>query len=251
MAVDTPDETSTGRTWPKAPEWPEVLAGGAVYVVSLVLVAVLLPLVENAAAAGVVGLVVSGAMGLIAFAVAVLIRIRGLAAFGIRRAKPRHFAFAVAVLIRIRGLAAFGIRRAKPRHFVVAAVLGFAAYLLGTIVAVIHMHVSGDTQNVQTSYQAAAAAGWCSLVLALVAGAIITPLGEEAFFRGVLANALFARYHAWLAVVASAAVFAVAHGINPVLPVAFVVGVLAALLFRWSGSIWPGVVLHGVNNATA
>ncbi|MBF8194742.1 CPBP family intramembrane metalloprotease, partial [Nonomuraea sp. K274] len=36
-----------------------------------------------------------------------------------------------------------------------------------------------------------------------------------------------------------------------VLPVAFVVGVLAALLFRWSGSIWPGVVLHGVNNATA
>ncbi|WP_328818999.1 CPBP family glutamic-type intramembrane protease [Nonomuraea cypriaca] len=32
---------------------------------------------------------------------------------------------------------------------------------------------------------------------------------------------------------------------------AFVVGVLAALLFRWSGSIWPGVVLHGVNNATA
>ncbi|WP_285780722.1 hypothetical protein [Microtetraspora sp. NBRC 13810] len=75
--------------------------------------AVLLPLVENAAVAGGVGLVVSGAMGLIAFA--------------------------VAVLIRIRGLAAFGVRRAKPRHFVVAAVLGFAAYVLGTIVAVIYM----------------------------------------------------------------------------------------------------------------
>lgn len=144
MTVDTPDEISTGRSQPKAPGRPEVLAGGAAYVVSFVLVAVLLPLVENAAVAG-----------------------------------------------------------------------------------------------------------WWSLVLALIAGAIITPLGEEAFFRGVLANALFARYRAWIAVVASAAVFAVAHGINPILPVAFVVGVLAALLFRWSGSIWPGTVLHGFNNATA
>jgi uncharacterized protein len=33
--------------------------------------------------------------------------------------------------------------------------------------------------------------------------------------------------------------------------VAFVVGVLTAVLFRWSGPVWPGVVLHGVNNATA
>ncbi|MFC7582569.1 type II CAAX prenyl endopeptidase Rce1 family protein [Nonomuraea antimicrobica] len=40
-------------------------------------------------------------------------------------------------------------------------------------------------------------------------------------------------------------------GINPILPVAFVGGVLAALLFRWSGSIWSGIALHGVNNATA
>jgi membrane protease YdiL (CAAX protease family) len=27
--------------------------------------------------------------------------------------------------------------------------------------------------------------------------------------------------------------------------------VLTALLLRRSGSIWPGVMLHGVNNATA
>jgi membrane protease YdiL (CAAX protease family) len=42
-----------------------------------------------------------------------------------------------------------------------------------------------------------------------------------------------------------------ALGVNPVFPVAFVVGVLTALLFRWSGSIWPGVALHGMNNASA
>ena len=225
MTVDAPDETAAGRARPTAPGWPEILAGGAVYAASFARVAVLLPLVGDAAVAGVVGLVVSGLMGLLALA--------------------------VAVLIRIRGLPAFGFRRARPRHLVVAAVLGLVAYVLGATISVAYMLLSGDVQNVQTSYQAAAAAGWWSLALAAVAGAIITPLGEEGFFRGVVANVLLARYGAWVGVVVSAAIFALAHGINPVLPAAFVVGVFTALLFRWSGSIWPGVVLHGVNNATA
>ena len=46
-------------------------------------------------------------------------------------------------------------------------------------------------------------------------------------------------------------VFALAHGINPILPVAFVNGVVAALLFRKTGSVWPGVMVHLVNNALA
>lgn len=51
--------------------------------------------------------------------------------------------------------------------------------------------------------------------------------------------------------IVSAGIFAFAHGVNPVLPIAFVVGIFAALLFRWSGSVWPGVVMHCVNNAVA
>jgi len=140
----------------------------------------------------------------------------------------------------------------EVRQVVVGALLGLASYVLGTLLVVLYVVVTGAAvQNVQTSYQAAAAGGWVSLALALVAGAVVTPLGEEALFRGVLANALLMRYRAWVAVIVSAAVFAVAHGINPVLPIAFVVGLFTALLFRWSGSIWPGVALHGVNNATA
>jgi uncharacterized protein len=223
--VDGPDGTRPGPDRPAAPGLPEVLAGGATYAASLALVAVLLPRVEDPAVVGVVALFVSGAMGLLAFA--------------------------VAALGRIRGLAAFGFRGASPRHLAVAAVLGVVAYVVGTAFAVAYTAVSGDTQVVQSSYQAAAAASWWSLLLAVVAGAVVTPLGEEAFFRGVLANALFARYRARVVVVVSAAVFALAHGVNPVLPAAFVVGVLAAVLFRWSGSVWPAVVLHGVNNLVA
>lgn len=210
---------------PTAPGWPEMLAGGAAYGLMILLVVWLLPGVADPAVAGVVGLLASGVMGLVALA--------------------------VAVLIRIRGLAAFGFRRARPRHLVIGAVLGVVAFVLGVVVAVIYTAVTSDAQNVQASYQAAASAGWWSLVLGLIAGAILTPVGEEAFFRGVVANALLTRYGPWVGIIGSAAVFAIAHGINPVLPVAFVVGVLTALLYRASGSIWPGVVLHGTNNAIA
>ena len=47
----------------------------------------------------------------------------------------------------------------------------------------------------------------------------------------------------------SALVFALAHGVSIVLPAAFVLGVINAMLLRRSGSVWPGVVAHGVNNA--
>ena len=207
------------------PGWPEIFAGAATYVVGLLVVSVTLPLVENAAIQGIVAFFISGALGLLAFA--------------------------VAALIRIRALRPFGFRRAAPSKVLVGAGLGVVAYLLGVLAAIIYVTVTGDAENVQGSYQASAAGGALSLTLALVTGALLTPLGEEAFFRGVLANALLQRYRAWIAVVVSAAIFALAHGINPVLPVAFVVGVLTALLFRWSGSIWPGVALHGMNNATA
>jgi len=215
----------TGPSSLNRPGWPEMLAGAAAYGGSLLLVALLLPLVTDPALHGNVGLLVSGAMGLVALS--------------------------VAVLIRIRGLQSFGFRRARPRHLFIGALLGLVAYVLGAITAIIYMIATGGVQNVQESYQAAAAGGWWSLALALFAGAVITPLGEEGFFRGVLANALLARYGPWVGVLVSAAIFAVAHGINPIMPVAFVVGVLTALLFRSSRSIWPGVVLHGVNNATA
>lgn len=223
MTTHTDDTLVSRRTI--SPGWPELLVGAAVFAVSYALVAVFLPRIEDEAVNGVAGLLVSGLMGLLALA--------------------------AAALIRVRGLAAFGFRRARGRQLIVGAALGLVAFVLGSVAAMVYTLLSGDAENVQTSYQAGAAGGLFSLLLTFLAGSIITPIGEEAFFRGVVANVLLARYGAWVGVVVSSAVFAVAHGINPVMVVAFIVGVLTALLFRWSRSIWPGVLLHGVNNLTA
>lgn len=77
-----------------------------------------------------------------------------------------------------------------------------------------------------------------------------TPIGEEFLYRGVLANAL-SRCGPWIAVLGSSLIFALAHGINIVLLIAFIVGVAAALLLRRTGSIWPCVVVHACNNANS
>ncbi len=83
----------------------------------------------------------------------------------------------------------------------------------------------------------------------LLAGAVLSPFGEEILFRGVVANALN-RYGAWAGVGLSSIIFGLAHGVSMILPVAIMVGVLAAVLFRTTGSVWPCVVLHGVYNGT-
>ena len=159
-------------------------------------------------------------------------------------------AFAAAFTLRIRTLAVFGIRRASWKWLLAGAGFGVVAFILSTVATGVYRVLSGDTRNVQASYQAAATGSALSLVATLLLGAVATPVGEELAFRGVLTNAL-GRYGPWVAVLGSAAVFALAHGINPILPVAFVNGVVAALLFRKTGSVWPGVMVHLVNNALA
>ena len=85
------------------------------------------------------------------------------------------------------------------------------------------------------------------MILATAFLTLLTPLGEELIFRGVLTNALL-RHGPVIAVVGSALVFAVTHGINTVFPAALVVGLITAEIFRRSGSIWPAVIVHAVHN---
>lgn len=210
---------------PPGPGRPEIVAGVAAYAVLYAAVVVCLRhAVLSDPMAGLIGFALSAAMGL--------------------------GAFAVAASLRIRRLAPFGVRRVSGRSLLAAVGFGVVAYVLATIASLLYQAVAGDHQNVQVGYQAAAAGGILWYLATAVSGFVATPIGEELLFRGVLANAL-GRYGAWASVLASATVFALVHGLNPVLPVAFMVGVINALLLRRTGSVWPGIVVHGVNNALA
>lgn len=220
----SPDAPAVPQERTRRPGWPEIGAAAVAFVILYALTAVILGSIPKSAAA-----------------------ISGLAAFALSAAVGLG-PFYAAVLLRIREVAAFGVRKVGGRWLAIGAAIGLGCFVLSMGVSLGYRVLTGDTSNVQADYQTAATSGVVTLLGSLLLGAVATPIGEEFLWRGVVANAL-SRYGAWVSVLVSAAVFAVAHGINPVMPVAFVVGVANALLLRRTGSVWPGVFAHGVNNA--
>ncbi|MGO2035282.1 MAG: lysostaphin resistance A-like protein [Brevibacterium sp.] len=208
------------------PGWAEMIVGLIAYVLAFGAVYLILKVIpdELSVLNGIIQLALSGIMGLAAFA--------------------------AAVAVKRRGLAAFGLRKASWKSLLLGAVLGVVCWILGTIASLIAYSVNGGLDNVQGDYQAAAVGGVLAVIGTVITGAILTPIGEEFFFRGVLTSGLL-RFGPWVGIIVSAAVFALAHGINPVLPVAFIVGIINGILFHRTGSVWPGVVVHAFNNASA
>lgn len=155
--------------------------------------------------------------------------------------------FAAAALLRIRSLSAFGVRRVSGRWLLIGVGAGVVAFVLKGLAAAVWTQIAGGSTNVQGVYAEGGSGGVLSLILATVFIGLLTPLGEELLFRGVLTNALL-RYGPFIGVVGSTLIFALAHGINEVFPAAVVTGLIAAEVFRRSGSVWPAVIVHAVVN---
>lgn len=155
--------------------------------------------------------------------------------------------FAAAMLLRIRSWSAFGFRRVSKRWLFIGVGAGLAAFVLKAIVIVALVRLTGVKTNLQDVYATGGSGGMLSLILATLFLGVLTPLGEEFLFRGVVANAML-RYGRIIGVVGSAVIFATMHGFNFVFPAALIAGLVTAEVFRRSGSIWPGVVVHVVFN---
>jgi membrane protease YdiL (CAAX protease family) len=162
-------------------------------------------------------------------------------------------AFIIAARIRVRALRPFGIRRTSWRWIVIGVAGGIVVWIVARILVVGYTLIFGIPENVQETYNTAAQGGVAALILSTLFLAVLTPLGEELLFRGIVANVLL-RWGWVCGVLGSAVIFMVFHGLtgfNITYLAAFVEGVVAADLYRRSGSIWPGVVVHITNNTIA
>lgn len=147
--------------------------------------------------------------------------------------------------------AAFGLRApARPRAAAGLVVLGYGTFLLVAAVWTALLDIQ-ERQNIAVelgthdSAFALAAAGFLTCVVA--------PIAEELFFRGFLFGAL-RRHGLVLAVLVSGIAFGLAHVASS--PIAFVVplaalGVILALLYERTGSLYPSIALHALNNSIA
>lgn len=88
-----------------------------------------------------------------------------------------------------------------------------------------------------------------TLTVSLMEYVLFAPVFEELAFRGLLFSILRRRFHWWPAALLSAALFALAHGYGLIgfLSV-FWSGVIWAWAYERTGSLWPGMIGHAINN---
>ncbi|UXN75969.1 CPBP family intramembrane metalloprotease (plasmid) [Devosia sp. A8/3-2] len=118
--------------------------------------------------------------------------------------------FLLAYSIRIRDSAAFGVRRTTVRWMLIALAAGCFAFVVKALAILLVMQVTGNTTNIQEVYATGGSGGWWSLILATLFLAVLTPIGEEFLFRGVVTTALL-RYRAVAGVAGGALICAVAR----------------------------------------
>ena len=159
-------------------------------------------------------------------------------------------AVGLALVVRVRSLAPLRLRLPGRRWLLVGLAAGAGMRVVTFGVALVWTHLTGDTTNPQQAFVDGAVGGGWTLVGLVVFGGLAVPFAEELFFRGVVYSAL-RRYGPVLATLASAALFGIAHGVSVVLVVAFLLGVVNAVLVERSGSIWPAVLAHATNNTIA
>lgn len=88
-------------------------------------------------------------------------------------------------------------------------------------------------------------------ISAFVVAAIIAPIVEEIVFRGFLFRGLASRYPLGVAVAVSGAIFGGIHLQLFAFPVLFLLGILLALLYKATESLWAPILMHFCINAIA
>jgi len=77
---------------------------------------------------------------------------------------------------------------------------------------------------------------------------VLSPIAEELVFRGILFAWLRRHVNFWIAGIASAVVFAGAHGIPDIILPTAILGLLFAWIYERTGSLWPAMLAHVAHN---
>lgn len=88
-----------------------------------------------------------------------------------------------------------------------------------------------------------------TVLIAFISAAVISPIYEEIFYRGFLYRWLRTRTGFTGAILISSLIFTIVHiPAYNAMPVNFFSGIIFALAYERTGSIWPSVIIHGLTN---
>jgi membrane protease YdiL (CAAX protease family) len=146
----------------------------------------------------------------------------------------------------------FGFVRPRWRFAAGAVVLGAIGYYVVTFVyqQALALHAHDKLPSSFGSVRSSTAA----MLYAAAFVCVIAPIAEEFFFRGFLFDVLRKWRGPWVAAVLTSVMFGVVHAgsapVEDLIPLGFF-GLILCLI-RWrTGSLYPGIALHAVNNSLA
>jgi membrane protease YdiL (CAAX protease family) len=90
-------------------------------------------------------------------------------------------------------------------------------------------------------------------VTAVLEIVLLAPVSEELFFRGFLFAGLRSKWTFWPAAILSGLIFGLVHaptGVTAAIPLA-ALGFALCWLYEQTGSVWPCMIAHGINNGLA
>ena len=165
-----------------------------------------------------------------------------------------YLALLVALLAAFGGTSGLrrylGFRFTSGAHLALALVTWMACLAGGVLLDAAFIPVLGPPPS-NTARLLSIAFDPLFIVLIVLTVCLVAPVCEELFFRGALYGWMRGRWPLLVAIPVSAAIFAGAHVIVPLLPTLFVFGLGAAWIRERTGSTLNSFAMHATQNTFA
>jgi uncharacterized protein len=144
----------------------------------------------------------------------------------------------------------------KIQWFILAVVVSLGLIPLRSIVgAAVEYLVHGGLDSLEMRGEllfAGAEPNILNFLVSLLIIAVVVPISEELYFRGLIYRWFQLRFSIWPAVLLSSIIFGLAHYDSLAVVVSsFVMGVINAIAMERTKSIWVPILMHAVTNGVA
>jgi membrane protease YdiL (CAAX protease family) len=142
-----------------------------------------------------------------------------------------------------------GLRKISTSWALIVLVIALVGIPITSLVTLLVLQLLNQPfNNPQLEFLLPKNFSWPGAIGLVLLGGFVVPFAEELLFRGVLYRFIRSRWGVWAGVLLSALIFGGIHLNIAVGTTAFILGIVLALLFEYSHSLWTSVLLHALNN---
>ncbi|MHA7136680.1 CPBP family intramembrane glutamic endopeptidase [Rossellomorea arthrocnemi] len=141
-----------------------------------------------------------------------------------------------------------GVKAFNVKDWKIIIIYSVILFVGAVIIVVLTSFIGNSWENSKTEAMQQNATSF-TILIAFISAAVISPVYEEIFYRGFLYRWLRTRIGFNGALLLSSLIFTIIHiPTYNVMPVNSISGILFALAYERTNSIWPSVLIHGLTN---